>query len=451
MAQPLKSLTYEDIELFCEQSLQAGNSVTLDCLLAEFPNDSIDAIAYFHQWRQCKQNQSSAISSQSADSKPQIPQTITQILQEEIAKLQASQAKEQQVFLAQQREIEEFLITKSQELKTNLDSQSKYADETKRQLEQQSQQFQEKLQQLTQDYNTEINTLKRNHQQSLIAQQQDHKKVIEGIISQNEAQLTYLEEQVAQLIEEKEAKDQQLVSAKKQYQESLKALRDVHQQEVNDLNTNHQNELNKKLSDTVIQDNTAHEELAQLQHENNNLKRMLAEEESNYSTLKARFDTAKKILSDNEETKGQLVQDIEDAKAKIAELELRLSERTTALAQGTDIDALEKAERMIAVLRKDNNQLANQLTLIKTNSVATIERLTDKSDQAFTRIKALESELELEIQTNSAAKEQCIALKDRLELMKHNQASTFERLTQNAEQAKAKIKELEQQLAEMRR
>jgi len=35
--------------------------------------------------------------------------------------------------------------------------------------------------------------------------------------------------------------------------------------------------------------------------------------------------------------------------------------------------------------------------------------------------------------------------------MKHNQASTFERLTNNAEQAKAKIKVLEQQLAEIKR
>ena len=40
---------------------------------------------------------------------------------------------------------------------------------------------------------------------------------------------------------------------------------------------------------------------------------------------------------------------------------------------------------MIAALHSKNDKLATRLEHIKTNSVATIERLTDKSDQAIAR------------------------------------------------------------------
>lgn len=477
MAQALKSFTYEDVELFCDKTLQTGTPVTLKLLLTEFPNDSIDVVAYFHQWRQHNLNQSLATSSQHSDDKPAIPPSITQILEEEIAKLQASQVKEQQSILAQQQDIEQFLIAKSQELQESLNSQSKFVDETHKQLEQQSQEFQNRLQQLTDDYNNEINTLKQNHQQSLITQQQEHQIAIETVINENEAQLANLTDQVElltetntllkvqadeyqasqqqlrtlqstinqleeQLTKEKAEQAQHISTAKKQYQENLNALRDAHQQEIDELTTSHQN---------IKQDEDANEQLSTIQQENQNLEQQLADEKSKSAKLQTRLFNVSNDTTKAHEVKTELLASLEDANAKIITLEQQLSQTQTGLTQESDFNALEKAERMVTILRKENGKLANQLDHIKTNSVATIERLTGKSDQAITRIKELESQLDLEIQTNGFAKEERIKLKEQLELMRHNQASTFERLTKNAEQAKAKVESLEQQLAEMKR
>jgi len=486
MAQALKSLTYEDVELFCEQTLQTGTSVTLESVLEKFPNSSIDVVACFDQWRQLKLNQSLAASSQNSDNKPAIPPSITQIMQEEIAKQQASQAEEQQTLLAQQQDIEQFLIGKSQELQANLDSQSKFVDETHQQLKQQSQEFQEQFQQLTSGYNNEINTLKQNHQQSLIAQQQAHQIAIESVINENAAQLANLSDQVTQLTEtntllkakaeeylasqqqlsvlqrtisqleqqlseEKAEQEQYTAAAKKQYQENLNALRDAHQQEINELNITHQNEIAKAFSQNLLQGDESNEQLSKIQQENKILEQQLAEEQSNSANLQTRLVNVSNDIAKDKESKTKLLASLEEANAKIITLEQQLSQHETGLTVESDLNALEKAEQMIAALHSKKDKLAIRLEHIKTNSVATIERLTNKSDQAIARTKELESQLDLEIQTNSPAKEERKKLKEQLELMKHNQVSTFERLTNNAEQAKAKIKELEQQLAEIKR
>ncbi|WP_448212243.1 hypothetical protein [Colwellia sp. MEBiC06753] len=532
MAQTLKSLTYEDVKLFCEQSLQADLPVTLERLLAEFPEDSIDVVAYFHQWRQDRMSQSLATSSQSSENKPVIPPSITQILQEEIAKLQASQAKEQQTLLAQQQDIEQFLIAKSQELQANLDSQSKFADETKQQLDQQSLQFQEQLHQVINDHGNEIEALKQQHQQSLIAQQQEHQSAIEIVINENAAQLASLSEQVTTLIESntlleaqaeqylasqqqlgelqstitqleqqlaeektqqaqyieaakkqyqgnlntlRETQQQELVelqstitqleqqlaeekldqehdiaAAKKQYQENLNTLRDAHQQEINELTGAHQNDIAQQLSHSVQPSDDSREQLSKIQQENQILEQQLAQEQSKSAQLQTRLVNVSNDANKDKETNIKLVALLEKANTKTTTLEQQLSQQKTGLTLESDLNALEKAERMITVLRSENTKLANQLDLIKTNSISTIERLTDKSDQAMTRIKELESQLSLEVSANSSVKEERAKLKEQLELMRHNQVSTFERLTNNVEKANAKIKALEQQLAEVK-
>ncbi|GLX76923.1 hypothetical protein tinsulaeT_02630 [Thalassotalea insulae] len=490
MAQPLKSLTYEDVELFCEQTLKTGTSVTLESVLEKFPNDSIDVAAYFHQWHQRKLNQSLASPAQNSDnnsdSKSEIPPSISQIMQEEIAKQQASQAGEQQTLLAKQQDIEQILLAKSQELQANLDSQSKFVDETHQQLKQQSQEFQEKFQQLTSGYNDEVNSLKQHHQQSLIAQQQAHRIAIESIINENETQLDNLTEQVTQLTEtntllkakaeqylasqqqlsvlqttisqleqqlaeEKTKQEQHIAAAKNQYRESLNALRDAQQQEISELNTCHRNELATFSSQNVQQFDETNEQLSEIQQENKILAQQLAEEQSKSANLQSRLVNVSNDIANDKATQTKLLASLEQANAKVITLEQQLSQQETGLTVESDLNALEKAERMIAALSGENNKLATRLEHIKTNSVATIERLTDKSGQAIARIKELESQLELEIRTNSSAKEERITLKEQLELMKHNQASTFERLTNNLEQAKAKIKVLEEQLAEIKR
>ncbi|WP_448550380.1 hypothetical protein [Thalassotalea fusca] len=483
MAQPLKLLTYEDVALFCEKNLLAGEPTTLESLLEKFPNDAIEATAYFEQWCQLNLNQPLDTASQSSDDQNETPPTIDQILQEEIAKQQASLAIEQHDSVTLQQDIEQSLIAKSQELQASLASQSKFVDETHKQLKQQSQEFQDKLQQLTSSYHNEISGLKQDHQQLLIAQQQAHEIAIENVINENEAQVAKLSEQVTrlteantllqvqadeylaskqklsalqttisqleqQLSEEKEKQEQQIATAKKQYQESLSALRDAHEQEISELNSAHQNELAEASSQNVQQSDESNEQLNQIQQENKILEHQLAEEQSKSAKLQARLVNVSNDITEDKASNTKLQLSLEEANARIKSLEQQLSQQETGLSAESDLNALEKAERMITVLRGENNKLSSQLELIKTNSIATIERLTGKSDQAITRIKELESQLDFELQTNSSVKEERIQLKEQLELMKHNQASTFERLTKNLEQAKAKIKVLEQQLAE---
>ena len=486
MAQPLKSLTYEDVALFCEQSLQAGTAITLKCLQEKFPNDPIDVAAYFEQWRQLNLDQPLDDSSENTDNKPETPLGIDQILQNEIAKQKANDAETENNSLAQQQEVEQSLITMSDELQASIDNQSKFIEDAHKQLKQQSQESQEKFQQLTSGYSKEISTLKQQHQQLLLAQQQAHQIAIESVINENEAQLAKLSEQITQLTEtntllqaqaeeyresqqelrtlkttisqleqqlaeEKANQEQYIAAAKSQYQENLNALHDVHQQEINKLKASHQNELANASSQNVQQNDETNEQLSKLKQENEILEQQLAEEQSKSSQLQTRLVNVNDGIFEDKATNRKLQVSLEEANAKITSLEQQLIQQETGLAVENNLNALKKAERMIVVLRDENSKLATQLELIKTNSVATIERLTSKSDQASTQIKELEKQLNSEVHTNSSAKEERIKLKEQLELMKHNQASTFERLTNNLEQAKAKIKMLEQQLAEVNR
>ena len=486
MAQPLKSLTYEDVALFCEQSLQAGTAITLKCLQEKFPNDPIDVAAYFEQWRQLNLDQPLDDSSENTDNKPETPLGIDQILQNEIAKQKANDAETENNSLAQQQEVEQSLITMSDELQASIDNQSKFIEDAHKQLKQQSQESQEKFQQLTSGYSKEISTLKQQHQQLLLAQQQAHQIAIESVINENEAQLAKLSEQITQLTEtntllqaqaeeyresqqelrtlkttisqleqqlaeEKANQEQYIAAAKSQYQENLNALHDVHQQEINKLKASHQNELANASSQNVQQNDETNEQLSKLKQENEILEQQLAEEQSKSSQLQTRLVNVNDGIFEDKATNRKLQVSLEEANAKITSLEQQLIQQETGLAVENNLNALKKAERMIVVLRDENSKLATQLELIKTNSVATIERLTSKSDQASTQIKELEKQLNSEVHTNSSAKEERIKLKEQLEVMKHNQAATFERLTNNLEQAKAKIKMLEQQLAEVNR
>jgi len=324
------------------------------------------------------------------------------------------------------------------------------------------------------------------HQQSLIAQQQQHQIAIENVIDENAGQIVILKEQVEQLtqdnsslkvkaeqqlvnqkelselqstishleqqlIDEKDAQTQYIEVEKIQYEKSLNALRDAHQREIDELNSVHRGKIEQSFSRDVQHAKEINEQLSTIQRENKMLKHQLENEQSKSTQLNIRLVNVSEDASIDKKTKTELQISLEEANDRIKALEQKLCQLETGLTSESDLNTLEKAERMITVLRSENIKLATQLDYIKTNSIATIERLTDKSDQAITRLKELESQLSLEIKMNSSAKEERIKLKEQIELMKHNQTSTFERLTNSAEKAKLKVKELEQQLAEVNR
>ena len=235
------------------------------------------------------------------------------------------------------------------------------------------------------------------------------------------------------------------------------------------LNERHSHLLNEATSgnDSVISDlnedlNKAHAQISELEqnkiattNELQGLNEQLAHANEQISIF----------TSDNENSANVIEQyqaSITEATDKIQSLESEMQSLNQAYEADKEEFAKQKSEfeqadarvsqaqTNVAELQNENAKLTSQMDFVKNNSIATVERLTTKSEQAMHKVRELEGTLAREKESSAQAKEERVKLKEQLEFMKHNQTTTFERLTNSAAKANAKVKELEQELAALK-
>jgi len=110
----------------------------------------------------------------------------------------------------------------------------------------------------------------------------------------------------------------------------------------------------------------------------------------------------------------------------------------------------EAAKTALQNMKEENQKLIEQMSFIRNNSTSTLERLTNKSEQAISKIKTLEEKLSNEQSVSYQAKSENERLQEQLEFIKQNSSTTFERLTKSAEQAMAKVRLLEKENSDLK-
>jgi chromosome segregation ATPase len=110
----------------------------------------------------------------------------------------------------------------------------------------------------------------------------------------------------------------------------------------------------------------------------------------------------------------------------------------------------EAAKTALQNMKQENQKLIEQMSFIRNNSTSTLERLTNKSEQAITKIKTLEEKLTGEQTASYQVKSDNERLMEQLEFIKQNSSTTFERLTKSAEQAMAKVRVLEKENSDLK-
>jgi len=110
----------------------------------------------------------------------------------------------------------------------------------------------------------------------------------------------------------------------------------------------------------------------------------------------------------------------------------------------------EAAKTALQNMKQENQKLIEQMSFIRNNSTSTLERLTNKSEQAITKIRTLEEKLTSEQTASYQVKSDNERLMEQLEFIKQNSSTTFERLTKSAEQAMAKVRVLEKENSDLK-
>ncbi|REL29485.1 hypothetical protein [Thalassotalea euphylliae] len=332
------------------------------------------------------------------------------------------------------------------------------------------QNHQESITQASEASNLQISNLEHHIQTA----KNEHSSAIESLNLAHEQALSYEREAVTKQFQSRLTELEALTSdhqtviddINQQHASDIAAIKAAHHQTVTELNNRQTDLLSEatKGSDDVIQSLTSElnqykqqatdseDKLKKAQQQNDLLSSEIAQRESKTQALNEASLNKDEIID-------QLKASVSDAATKINQLTQKLEESTQAhqvdkenftKQQQTYSQAeakISNAELQANELRQENAKLASQVEFVKSNNIATVERLTTKSEQALLKVRELENLLHQEQMNGKEAKEERVKLKEQIEFMKYNQTNTFERLTNSATKANNRVKELEAELA----
>ena len=107
---------------------------------------------------------------------------------------------------------------------------------------------------------------------------------------------------------------------------------------------------------------------------------------------------------------------------------------------------LNAAKKVASQFAGEKENLIKQLDFVKHNSSSTIERLTQSAEHNIAKVRLLEDRLSKEQSNAWRYESDNEKLKEQLEFIKQNSATTVERLTRSAEKAMTKVRDLERDL-----
>lgn len=340
---------------------------------------------------------------------------------------------------------------------------------------------QQQLNDKEQSYALELTNVKTRFENEIASNQQIHEQhtseleesfsnQISDLISKHEVVSTSTTERYeSKLLELSQTFETQANKLSEQHNQSTQQLTLDYEAKITELTQNKESHIAQakesyaaEISQLNIQASTMTEELnktsqtlSETQVEFENLQSQLTESQSD---LKLKTVT----LDDALEAKTLLQTTLKQTEARIHDLK---EQNTTANEHNQSLndtlkaqkETVEKAQHLseaaktaLQNMKQENQKLIEQMSFIRNNSTSTLERLTNKSEQAISKIKTLEEKLTNEQTASYHAKSENERLMEQLEFIKQNSSTTFERLTKSAEQAMAKVRVLEKENSDLK-
>ncbi|PAJ74374.1 hypothetical protein CJF42_10750 [Pseudoalteromonas sp. NBT06-2] len=275
--------------------------------------------------------------------------------------------------------------------------------------------YEKKLAALTQSFEIKLNEINQKHSLSTQSLTHDY------------------ESKITELTQDKES---HIAQAKESYATEIYQLKNEVKSKANLLTTTH-----NCLNETQIENDKLRSQSSDFQKDLK-LKTVRLDDALEAKTL---LQTALKKTEDR-------VYDLKEKNTSANEYNQSLND--TLKAQKETVEKAQKlseaAKTALKNMKQENQKLIEQMNFIRNNSTSTLERLTNKSEQAINKIKSLEEKLISEQTVGYQAKSENERLMEQLDFIKQNSSTTFERLTRSAEQAMAKVRLLEKENSDLK-
>jgi len=320
-------------------------------------------------------------------------------------------------------------------------------------------QFESNISENKQTHEQHISELKQRFDNQISEQASKHKVASESSIESYESKLSGLTQdfkaQTSELTEQHSSSTQQLTNDYEAKITDLTQSKESHITQAKESFTAEITELNNQVSTKTELLATTTQTLNETQIQYDELQSQLSESQNNLQLKTITLDDAleaKTLLQTTLKQTEARIYDLKEQNTSANEHNQSLND--TLKSQKATVEKAqqlsEAAKTALQNMKQENQKLIEQMSFIRNNSTSTLERLTNKSEQAITKIKTLEEKLTGEQTASYQVKSDNERLMEQLEFIKQNSSTTFERLTKSAEQAMAKVRVLEKENADLK-
>lgn len=433
------TINYAKIKTICDELVEAGQPVTIDAVLNQCENKSAAILAHYQRWRSEAQE-----TKKSGADTTHLSEEYMAAFQREIKRFSAVINRDFESQLEQALEAEKFAILSLQKAEQISADLALKVDTLESRLASETEQFKETLAEMQSASTHEIESVK-SHSESQIKQITDAKnQVIEELKRANEATVEELKRSSEETISELKHSNEATLN-------ELKLSGEAKVSEITESVTNQIQELEKALQDkestiqNLLQDkNTIANQLAELEQKASSHEQAAEQNSDELDDLRK----AKELLKNQLHQSDQKLEMLKKQNIEITQ-HSHDQQNAVKLAKeqlATITEKLQQAEKLSTGFAAEKDNMLKQMDFIKNNSTATIQRLTQNSDQNLAKIRLLEEKLGDEQNNAWKMENETEKLREQLEFIKQNSSTTVERLTRSAEKAMTRVRELERDL-----
>ena len=430
---------YAKVKELCDQLVQNGEAVSVEVILQECEGSTATILAHYQRWRSESQD-----TRQAAADTGTLSEEYLAAFHREIKRFSNTINRDFEVQLERAIEAEKFAILSLQKTEQITTELSEKVTLLETRLEEETVQFKQTIAEVEDNADVEIASLKEHHETQIQELTESKNQTIEDMRIANENTIEQLKTNSAATIAElKESNERTIIELKQTGEAKVTELTETVATQVQTLEAalqekdsqieNLLQEKNSTLSQLSQLEQTANTHAAKAEQHTSEVEDLRKAKEAMQAQLKHVEQNLELLKKQNLEL-SQHNQDqqsvVKGAKAQIEEMQAQLVE----------------AQDVAAGFESEKENLLKQMDFVKNNSTATIQRLTQNSDQNLSKIRLLEEKLSSEQNNARRFENENEKLQVQLEFIKHNSATTVERLTRSAEKAMARVRELEREV-----
>ena len=427
---------YAKVKELCDQLVADSKAVSVELLLQECEGSTATILAHYQRWR----SESQDTRQTSADTSS-LSEEYLAAFQREIKRFSNTINRDFEVQLERAIEAEKFAILSLQKTELLTAELTEKVTSLETRLEEETNQFKQTIAEVEDNADAEIASLKEHQEQQLHELTESKNRTIEDMRVANENTINQLKDTndatIAELRESSERKIQEL---KQSGDAKVSELTETVATQVETLEQALQ-EKDSQIQVLLQEKNTTLSQLSQLEQTANSNAAKAEQQNSEVEDLRRAKEAIQAQLQ-------QAEQNIELMKKQNIELSQHNQDQQSAV-KGAKAQIEEMQEQLVAAqniatnFESEKENLLKQMGFVKNNSTATIQRLTQNSDQNLAKIRLLEERLSSEQNNAWRYENENEKLQEQLEFIKQNSATTVERLTRSAEKAMSRVRELE--------